>query len=298
MNIASKESDAILAVLHRMPLKSTEAFLMSLKATGYKGRIVFFTSMISPDTRNGLQRLGVEVVPFIFLGRHVRQRLARPWPIWKGYFSLPQPRWLKDFVSHRVLHLFYLRHLLYLRYIERTPQIKRVLMCDCRDVYFQSDPFTNWPNKGLHAFEEDRNILIGQCEHHRRWLSQLAGPKMLENLALKPRVCAGTIMADNASAMAFLRDMLSMTYSARSLEPFDGDQGLFNILVHKVQPPYVIKHTNGSSNVFTVGSMPDENIKMDEQGFILGNDGTRSPILHQYDRKPEIAKALLDHLEL
>lgn len=291
------KSDIVLTVMHRMAWKSAKPFLLSLRATDFDGKVVIFSSMMSGSARQELENLGATVVPFLFLARHVRQRLAKPWNLWRRYFALPQPQFLKDAASHRILHLFYLRHLIYLRFIESNASIGRVLMCDCRDVYFQRNPFANWPGDGLHAFEEDTNILIGEDAHHRRWITQLAGPNVLEELSDKPRVCAGTILGDRESAIRFLRDMVDMTYKAKSLEPFDGDQGLFNILVHKVRPSYVIQHQNGSSSVYTVGSMPNEKLITDTDGYILGGDGRRSPILHQYDRKPEIARVLLDHLQ-
>lgn len=281
-----------------MPFWKVEAFVKSLRKTGYSGRTVFFGSLLTRSTEQELLASGVEVKRFLFLAKHVRQRLARPWSFWRGYFALPQPEWLRDVVARRVIHLFYLRHLIYLRFLERNPGIRRILMCDCRDVYFQRDPFSDWPGPGLHSFEEDRSTLLGQCQHHRRWITLLDGPATLERLSSEPCVCAGTVMADRDTAILFLSKMVAMTYEALSLEPHDGDQGLFNILVHERRIPGVVLHGNGNSSVFTMGSLPSQTICTDAEGFVVRSDGSRIPILHQYDRKPEIAKPLLEKIGL
>jgi len=290
--------DAIFTICHRMPFWKVEAFIRSLQRTGYAGRTIFFGSLLSRETQNALLASGVEVQRFLFLGRHVRQRLARPWNFWRVYFKLPQPYWMRDLVAHRILHLFYLRHLIYLRFLERNPDIERVLMCDCRDVYFQTDPFADWPGSGLHAFQEHESVSIGQCDHHRRWITLLAGTQTLERIAENPRVCAGTIMADRESALAFLTKMVEMTYGALSLEAHDGDQGLFNVLVYQKLIPDIVLHRNGTSSVYTCSGMPDENVSTDGEGFITRLNGSRVPILHQYDRNPEIAAPLLKHTGL
>lgn len=290
--------DAVFTVCHRMPFWKIEAFVKSLRRTGYSGRTIFFGSLLTRSTEQRLLASGVEIEHFLFLARHVRQRLAQPWNFWRGYFALPQPDWLRDLVARRVLHLFYLRHLIYLRFLERNPGIKRVLMCDSRDVYFQGDPFSDWPGPGLHAFEENRSILIGSCPHHKRWITLLAGPQILEEVSKFPRVCAGTILADRDSAIIFLRKMVEMTYTALSLEPHDGDQGLFNILVRQNRVSNIVVHGNGESSVYTDTGMPCEIVPTDKDGFVVRADGSRVPILHQYDRNPEIAKPLLAKLGL
>ena len=298
LNRHMSHQDAILTVCHRMPFWKVEAFVKSLRRTGYSGRTIFFGSLLTRDTERQLQAFGIEIKHFLFLGRHVRQRLARPWSFWRGYFALPQPDWLRDLVARRVLHLFYLRHLLYLRFLERNPGIERVLMCDSRDVYFQCDPFSEWPGPGLHAFQEDESVSLGECGHHRRWITQLAGSQTLEQISKYPRVCAGTILADRDSAIAFLRKMVEMTYSALSLEPHDGDQGLFNILVRQCRLPNIVVHRNGESSVYTGSGVAGEAVLTDANGFAIRPDGSRVPILHQYDRNPKISEPLLENLGL
>lgn len=290
--------DAIFTVCHRMPFWKVEAFVRSLRQTNFAGRTVFFCSFIDGSTQRELLKASIEISRFWFLGKHVRQRLAQPWWLWRAIFARPLPQWLRDLLSRRVLHLFYLRHLLYLRFLEKNPGIQRVLMCDCRDLYFQDNPFAGWGGEGLHAFEEYASVPIGRCECHQRWITQLAGASTLQRLSGFPRVCAGTIMADRDSAIVFLKEMVNMICSALSLSQHDGDQGLFNILVHDRRTPNIKVHRNGESSVLTIGDMPDEIITTNRENFVVRSDGSRIPILHQYDRKPDIAEPLWQKIGL
>lgn len=288
--------DAVLTVAHRMPYAQMDAFVRSLKATGYAGRTVFFCSLTDGETLRKLREQGVEVVEFFFCARHVRQPLARFWPVWRWLFSLGLPGAVQDFMCRRAMHLFFLRHLLYLRYLEKNPGIGRVLMSDCRDVYFQGDPFSDWPGPGLHAFEEDRSTLIGQCRFHREWLGEFGGAATLDRLAGEARFCAGTIMGDRSSVIPFLEIMVAATKLLPTFRSYGGDQGLYNILAHEGRIPHLVRHGNDESVVYTVGGVPREEVRLDADGYVVNDRGYRAPVLHQYDRRPGAAQSLLAKL--
>jgi len=289
------QQDAILTVCHRMPFWKVEAFVKSLRQTGYSGRTVFFGSFLNRETEKALEASGVEIEKFWFFGRHVRQCLSQPWKFWRIYFAISQPIWLRDMVARRVLHLFYLRHLLYLRFLERNKEIERVLMCDCRDVFFQRNPFSDWIGNGLQAYAEDESILIGDCKHHRRWIKSLADEETLLKLNSFPRLCAGTIMADRNTAITMLKTLVKMTLDCSSLEAFDGDQGLYNILVHEKKIPGIRVFPNGVSSVFTAsGNL--EKFCINREGWLSRNDGNAFPIIHQYDRSPLLTSLLLSKI--
>jgi len=292
------KNDIVLTTIHRLSFSKVQPFFSSLFRTGYSGKLVVFSSSVDLMSKQLMEDSGAQVTPFLFTGRHVRNSLARPWTCWKLLFKILPSEEVRRSIARRVFHLFYLRHLLYLRYLEQNSEIQRVLMCDSRDVYFQENPFSDWPGTGLHAFEEDRSIEIGDCPHHAKWIRTLSGESMFERLRNLPRVCAGTIMADRDSAICFLKQMLKLSYSAQSLEAYDGDQGLYNILIHERLIPNITTHENAISSVLTIGSMPSESLRVDESDFLIRGDKSRIPILHQYDRNPDITIPLLRKLDL
>ena len=57
-------------------------------------------------------------------------------------------------------------------------------------------------------------------------------------------------------------------------------------------------YENGEGPVVTMGYMQGAGIRSDSQGRIVDKRGRLVNVLHQYDRQPELARGLLDHLGL
>ncbi len=65
--------------------------------------------------------------------------------------------------------------------ILKESKYKQVLFCDCRDVYFQSNPF-NFNFKGsINFFLEDKKIK--ECIHASNWILKTYGKKTLDELS-------------------------------------------------------------------------------------------------------------------
>jgi hypothetical protein len=288
--------DAVLTISHRLPASKLRPFFWSLSSSGFTGILVVFSSFSKIPAPHSTYSYDLNIRKFRFFARHVKQPLARFFNLFK--FSEPYlPKRIKYFLFSNTLHLFFLRHLLYLRFLETNPQIERVLMCDCRDVFFQRNPFSEWVGNGLQAYAEDEKILIGDCPHHKRWIKSLAGEETFSKLSFFPRICAGTIMADRESAITMLRTMMQMTIDCRSLEAFDGDQGLYNILVYERRLPGIRILSNGAGSVFTASDSL-ENFYINHEGWISRDDGHIVPIIHQYDRSPFLESSLLSKIGL
>lgn len=290
--------DVILTTVHRVGASYADNFLASLRRTGYGGKVVFFASALDVAAVEKLRRNGVVVVPFRFTGIHVQQRLARLWPLCRPLLASGLSPAFKEKLAHAVFHLFYRRHLLYLQYLrEHRPEYDRVFLTDCRDVYFQADPFS-WPLAGgVHVFLEDAAHLIGKCPHHIRWLKSAFGPHVLDELAAETVTCAGTVLGDLAGILNYLSVMVATTMKARSLRQADGDQGIHNYVVHKELVPNMTIHGNLNGPVMTMAAMQRSDVRITEQGWVINNTGRVVPILHQYDRIPDAAKVLLGKLD-
>src|SRR5260221_14399419 len=106
--------DVILTTLHCARADYVATFLASLKHTGFRGEVVVFVSGMENEEVARLRHQGVTTVPFRFRGSHVRQRLAKLWPLWRWLFKNPAPQKAKEYLARAVFHLFYLRHPLFL----------------------------------------------------------------------------------------------------------------------------------------------------------------------------------------
>jgi hypothetical protein len=289
--------DVILTTLHRVRADYAANFIHSLRRTGYAGEVVIFASCMSDETIAELQRQGVTVVRFHFRGKFINQRLARLWPLWRWIFARNLSLATKEKLAHAVFHLFYRRHLLYLQYLrEHRAQYDRVFLTDCRDVYFQSEPFA-WNPRGLHLFLEESRYRIKDSPHNSAWIRSQFGAEAFEQMKEEFISCAGTTFGDIHAVLEYLETMIRFTMKARSLQYPDGDQGIHNYLLRTKHLPGVTVHENRRGPVMTVGAVLPDVVRLNSAGLVLNDDGEVTPVLHQYDRIPHVQKILLERLD-
>lgn len=288
----------ILTTVHRIQFAAIEPFFRSLKKTGFDGYVVVFCSAVDDESIRQIQSAGAKVVRFYFPGGHVRNRAAQPWWIWKRVFATGIPRWAKERVAHMVFHLFYRRHLLYLDFLrEHAGEYDGVFLTDCRDVFFQTDPFAWNRSPGLHVFLEEETNKLGTCVHHIRWITSQFGPERLARWSDETVSCAGTVFGDEAGMVDYLSRMVSRTMSVNSLRDADGDQGVHNFLVRERVFPNVTIHKNRRGPIMTLGPVSMNSVQFDQDDHVLDETGKIVPVLHQYDRDSELKKRVLSQLD-
>jgi len=290
--------NAIFTTLHGVSYEFVRLFIESLKQTGFKGKLIAFVSAVDEDSLTKLKSAGVWTVPFYFPGKHVRQRwCARLTPLWRLVFAgnalLPQ----KEKLAHILFHLYFRRHLLYLDFLRaHRTEFDRVFLTDCRDVYFQADPFSWDPEPGVHLFFEEASHIIGKCPTHRRWFMSMYGQETFSEMSNNTISCAGTTFGDTESLIKYLSLMVHYSMHIRSFEQHDGDQAVHNYLLHKNLIPSVCVHDNRTGPVFTMGAVPPEEIRFDERNLIVNDINQVIPVLHQYDRIKGLPESLAQKL--
>jgi hypothetical protein len=290
--------DLILATLHRANFAYIAPFVLSLKRTGYAGQLVVFASAVAGETCAKLRELGVIIVPFHFSGKRDRQRLARLWPLWRWYFSTRASRAAKEKLAHRVFHVRYRRYLLYLQYLrEHGARFDRVMLADAKDVIFQLDPFSWNPQPGVHFLLEETHVRIGHCRLHRLWMGCQFGKDYVERHAEETVTCSGTTFGDTAGILEYLQNMIATIMKAKNLAKiYGGDQGIHNYLLQEELLPNSVVHPNRRAPVLTIGVMRWDQIQLNGDGLVVDETGAPVPVLHQYDRIPELKKHLLAQL--
>ncbi|HEV2330861.1 MAG TPA: hypothetical protein VGY56_18940 [Verrucomicrobiae bacterium] len=171
----------------------------------------------------------------------------------------------------------------------------RVLLADCLDIFFQADPFAwNW-KPGVHFFLEEPSNRIGLCPQNRKWFTRQFGESYLEQHKDKIPTCSGTTYGDVANIREYLNAMVTTTMRARDLSRMpDGDQGIHNhVLIEKLVNNAVV-HENRRGPVMTMHHM--KNWQTGPNGTVLNDDGDLPPVLHQYDRFPDLKARLLGRL--
>ncbi len=295
---SSTSRDLVMTLMHGGDFNYIAAFLFSLKKSRFRGSTVVFTSNVDKETIEQLRVRGVIVVPFRFSGRGSRQPLSRPWPLWRWFFSSAAPRFAKMRLAHAVFHLNYRRHILYLEFLEkRAADFDRILLADCKDVFFQADPFAwNW-TAGVHFCLEEAHHRMGDDPVHREWISRLFGPSVIESHAQRVPACAGTTFGDMAGMRQYLELMVTTTMQTLEYGKLAcGDQVVHNyILIQKLMSNITV-HENRRGPVLTMAVMKEADLKMDAQG-VLNDDGVLVPVLHQYNYFPALQARLMTSLQ-
>ncbi len=286
-----------MTMLYRMRFKAIAPFLSSLKQSGYAGDVAAFVTMMDDETIAEMNRHGIITLPFRFQPR-IARRIVWFAPVWRHIFKSSLSQEKKERLAHAVFPLFYRRHLLYLQFLrEHRQKYSHVFITDCRDVFFQANPFSVGLPPGVHFFLEEAAAKIGYSPDHVRWLMSQFGRPVLDELANKTVSCAGTTFGDIESMIGYLSTMVSLSMSVRSLREHDGDQGIHNYILRKQLLPNAIIHENRRGPVMTMGMMVPGDIHFNPEGWIINDNGGIPPILHQYDRIKQAEKTLLSHLK-
>ena len=274
----------VLTVVHGMEYERMAPFFESFVAfADANTKMHVFTCGVSRETVAKIESMGVVTHPFRYLSFRHRQPLLYLWPIWKPMMAR------RDFegkcaLGRKIFHLFAMRFIMYRDLLLQHPgEFENVLLTDCRDVFFQRDPFADRLGPGVHCFLEARTQIVGTCPSNRKMVEYTFGPEVIEEMARDRVSCAGTTMGDVTSIMGYLKAFVETISSGRKLYSVS-DQGTHNYMIHYKRVPSLIVHDNYNSSVFTAGCEPEESIRWNERNEIIRDDGQSYPVLHQYDR--------------
>jgi len=290
------KENLILSAVHDLEYDDLAPFLESLRATGSQAKVHFFVARVSKKSLRKFESLGITLHPISYFSIRTRPPLMFFWPLWRRLLATGDFE-SKCQLAKRVFHLMGLRFIVYYEFLKnRSDSFDKILMTDCRDVYFQRDPFAEDLGPGVHCFLEAASQTLESSWRNREMLVDAFGPEVLAEMGNAPVSCAGATLGDSKSILIYLKAMIETLFLGRRMQS-GNDQGVHNYLVHKQLASLCHLHDNYSSLVFTAGCEGSDNITLNEQDEIIRADGKPYAILHQYDRHREIARKLLAKLE-
>lgn len=245
---------------------------------------------LNAGTEQILAQYADEVVEFKIMSLRRRRPVCLLWPLLKPVFPRLKTESARRRLASKVVSLYFLRHMLYLDYLESLPEKPGwVFLTDCRDVIFQDDIFSRVTEPGLYCFLEQSRKTVGNCPFNSLEVRNCFGEQAVQEISHCGISCAGTVLGDYASIRAYLQGMTVHTLKIRRMQmkPSD-DQGMHNYLVHKRMVPGVRLMENISGPVGTLGAVPPAEIRQSPEHLILQQDGKPYAVLHQYDRHPSI----------
>ena len=249
-----------------------EVFLGSLRRTGYTGAIKLLSlpGRTSANATAVAMHWGAEVVPLSNIT--FNRRTGKP-----AWLSGERFRTYDDLCAGGGFEL--------------------CLAADFRDVFFQTNPFhavRHMPLADLWLPLESR--IIGTCIHNSHMIRRCFGHTALQSISNETVACSGVILG-GPRGFAALRILARLVRRC----PYDkmSDQASLNLALYSgmlrrapgFNPRLRIEtQTNGFGFTNTIGVVKGvEKVAAFERnrmrdGVVLSEDGTPSPIVHQYDR--------------
>ena len=185
------------------------------------------------------------------------------------------------------------RYKFYLKILEKD-KYNNVLICDSRDIYFQSNPFDYNYIGSINFFLEDKKIK--DCPHNSNWIIKTYGKKIFNEIADKIINCSGTTLGTHQKMRDYLKLMInhSLKYKYKKrLKYFltlrrdkagrGSDQAYANYIVHKnlVENSYLYSNKNGP--IATVYYL--KNILFNKNFQLINSKNEPYTIVHQYDKR-------------
>ena len=280
-------------------------FLQSLNRTGFTGDLILYINNKSRIEHNASYKYNFVLINFEkeHKGSILKHKLLK---IYGGAFYnlFHKPRSLKaqevikisEPFSEDMLSYFYvnyylatMRFILYYNLL-LSNKYDHVFFSDVSDVLFQQDIFKSVSPSKILAFEEKKEVSVGQDEWNKDWVIESCGLDAFNAISDKNIYCSGTILGDYNSAITFLKDYIELMISRRFKKKIVGlDQGFYNYMVNYLQLPYFERSENADV-VFTVALHSEEDFVMKEDKIYFAEKQDRMPsIVHQYTRHPALA---------
>jgi len=227
------------------------------------------------------------------LRRHLFPRLPKPLRVMLAYGLVSRTakrtqnvsrrlRWLcRNLVSNK-----FLRHFVISDWIHRHPAVEDSiwLLCDTRDLVFQSNPFVG-EICGKVICAAESQLMNQSVFNVLAYLKFARDPNSLGECWQQPATCNGLILAPKAAIQRYLEAMIQVIAesSHRCVGGTGGDQGAHNCLVNERWPSMFQVLTNQNELVAHLGDLPSNVISHNPDGLYSVN-GVTPAILHQWDK--------------
>lgn len=245
-------------------------FVSSLRQTGYAGEVILLVGDLDPLSRKLLARKDITLIP-----------ADDPTLFEACLAAFPGA----DGDALQRTHIQTRRYLAYFGLLAlRAGEFSEVLLTDVRDVFFQAPPFA-FPHDvdSLSHAVEDRTI--GPCQVNGDWIVDAFDQATLDRLAPLEVTCSGTTIGSERCIRDYLTRMVEFVVA--NPVPTQGvDQGIHNVIIHDrlVSPLNPCSNQDGPFLSLDGGRA----WSMSGSGEVLLGNGAVAPIVHQYDRHPEL----------
>jgi len=187
------------------------------------------------------------------------------------------------------------RYYFYLKILEEN-NFKNILICDSRDIYFQSNPF-DFNYKGeINFFLEGEKIK--NCQFNTNWFLKAYGKQEFNKIGENIICCSGTTIGTHNGMKEYLNLMIKnsqekkyrkrLKYLLTFRRDKDGrgvDQAYANYIAHNNLVKNSILYNNETGPVATVYHL--KRINFNKKSELTNSLNKPYAIVHQYDKRWE-----------
>jgi len=286
-------------------------FLNSLNRSGFTGDLILYVNNKSRIEKTSSLKYNFVLINFeadhqaLIIKHRVLKVLSKPFfkSVRKvkarnaeSILQNEQP-FTADFLSWCYVNYYLatIRFVLYYNFLVSN-KYANVFFSDVSDVIFQSNIFDAVVPSKIMAFEEKKDVMLGQDEYNSQWVIETCGNEAFEKISSKNIYCSGTILSDYETAIHFLKDYIKLMLSKDFKRKIVGlDQGFYNYMVSFQQKEYFQKSENGEV-IFTVALNKAEEFIIEGNKISYSEKRNKVPVVvHQYTRHPEV-KAYVNQL--
>ena len=184
---------------------------------------------------------------------------------------------------------FLLRRFIWYSKVNLIKKYDFVCLTDCRDVFFQSDPFEFFKLDKKLLFSSAEPELIGDNKINKNWiknayLKKIKIYKFLQNSSI---ICAGVTLGSKDLILDYLErmkeEMIDYIEENNKNEVINLDQAFHNkIFSYDKIPGYRVDRENQLISTIGYFNKFDLNIDQENQKIIV--NGKKPSVIHQYDR--------------
>lgn len=178
--------------------------------------------------------------------------------------------------------------------ILKNKKINKILFCDSRDIYFQSNPFDYIYNFPINFFSED--VKIESCYINSDWMIRSIGQNVFEKLKNENIICCGTVVANHKKFIEYAHLMNNMNKNfpykkrlkyfltfRRDKKGRGCDQSYAAYIIYnKILTNFKI-HSNSHGPIATVFHL--KKIVFNKKNQLINENGSPYSIVHQYDKR-------------
>jgi hypothetical protein len=160
---------------------------------------------------------------------------------------------------------------------EHFLDVENVILSDIRDVVFQDNPFNYLSGKDL-DFSSEPETVGGCTQHNGLWVRNIYGDEVLDEIKDQQILCCGVTAGKRSAVIDLCNSLLE---ESKKVSQFI-DQASLNVLYGRGLFPNSEVHLTGGPLVATMHH--SKTLTFDRQGYLLGDNGKRIAMVHQYDR--------------